>query len=212
MQLEKPKLNPLVAAASIAVIIFSAVGVGVMTGLIPSSKSASDSLSKVEPPATALTADTARAPVSAPAPAPSARKSSTHPAPREARERIAANDATPARTAPSICRECGSVDAITVQEKKGDSTWMGPAGGAVVGGLVGNQIGNGRGNTVATVVGAVGGALAGNEVEKRYKSTKTYKVSVRMEDGSYHSFDFDAAPPYAVGDRVRVIDGRLQRG
>ena len=61
-------------------------------------------------------------------------------------------------------------------------------------------------------VGAVGGALAGNEVEKRYKSTKTYKVSVRMEDGSYHSFDFDAAPPFAVGDRVRVIDGRLQRG
>lgn len=211
MSLEKAKLNPLVAAASVAVILFSGVGIGVMTGLIPSSKSANDAMSRTGQPAAPVTApDTTRAPASAPAPA--AHRSSASTASRAPRTNVAANDAQPARSAQRSCYECGSVDSITVHEKKGESTWMGPAGGAVVGGLIGNQIGNGRGNTAATVVGAVGGAVAGNEVEKRYKSTKEYKVSVRMEDGSFQSFNYDSAPPYAVGDRVRVVDGHLTRG
>ena len=55
------RLNPLLATAAIAVIIFSAVGVGVMTGLIPSSMSKS---SEVQ-----AQADTAKTePVPAPAP------------------------------------------------------------------------------------------------------------------------------------------------
>ena len=42
------KMNPLMATAGVAIIIFSAVGVGVMTGIIPSSKSANDSLTQAE--------------------------------------------------------------------------------------------------------------------------------------------------------------------
>ncbi len=208
MSLENRKINPLVAAAAVAVIIFSAVGVGVMTGVIPNSKSSTDTLSRVEPPA-----------IPAPERNASARavqKSAPPAAPRPAKTHVAANEpiANPAPAqpaAPRICNDCGVIDAINAQEHKGAGSGIGAVGGAVVGGLLGNQIGSGRGNTAATVVGAVGGAVAGNEVEKRVKSTKDYNVSVRMDDGTFRSFTFDAAPAFSVGDKVKVIDGRLVR-
>ena len=67
---------------------------------------------------------------------------------------------------------------------KGEGSGIGVAGGAVVGGLLGHQVGGGSGKQIATVVGAVGGAVAGNEVEKRMKSSKSYDVTVRLEDGT----------------------------
>ncbi|MGC8020840.1 glycine zipper 2TM domain-containing protein, partial [Salmonella enterica] len=60
---------------------------------------------------------------------------------------------------------------------------VGIAGGAVVGGLLGNQIGGGTGRTLATIAGAVGGGYAGNEVEKNVRSTTSYVVDVRMDNG-----------------------------
>ncbi len=202
MSEENRKINPLIAAASVAVILFSAVGVGVMTGVIPSSKSSIDDLSKTAP-------KTAAAPETARAPAPAAHKPASEP--RPAKTHVAANEPAAKPATARVCTECGVIDAIDVQDVKGAGTGIGAVGGAVVGGLIGNQIGSGRGNTAATVVGAVGGAVAGNEVEKRVKSTKDYKVSVRMDDGTFQSFTFNATPPYAVGDKVKVIDGKLVR-
>ncbi len=210
------KMNPLVATAAIAVIIFSAVGVGVMTGVIPSSKSSGDVPPQIESKA-APAPKVAAAPAPAPAhkqPAPVAQKRA--PAPETRPQQVAVNERTAAAPVaapvPRICNECGVVNMIDVIEKKGDGSGLGAVGGAVVGGLLGNQIGKGRGNTAATVVGAVGGAVAGNEVEKRVKSVKEYQVTVRMDDGNTRSFTFDYAPGYAVGEKVKVIDGRLVKG
>ena len=225
------KLNPLVATAAVAVIIFSVVGVGVMTGVFPSSKSSNDALT----PAGAKTApapevNTASAPEvkAVPAPvhkpaAPVAHKRTAEaepkqpPAPLAPPTQVAVNEPPPA-AAPvppppvaRICTECGVIDTINTVDKKGSGSGLGAVGGAVVGGLLGNQIGSGRGNTAATVIGAVGGALGGNEVEKRVKSTKEYHITVRMDDGNFRSFTFDSAPAYVVGDKVKVIDGKLVR-
>ncbi len=199
---ENRKINPLIAAASVAVILFSAVGVGVMTGVIPSSKSSTETLSKVESKTAPAPAATRAPAAHKPGPATESRPAKTH---------VAVNEPVAKPAAARVCTECGVIDAINAQDHKGAGTGIGAVGGAVVGGLIGNQIGSGRGNTAATVVGAVGGAVAGNEVEKRVKSTKDYKVSVRMDDGTFQSFTFDAAPPYAVGDKVKVIDGKLVR-
>ena len=197
------KMNPLMATAAVAIIIFSAVGVGVMTGIIPSSKSANDSLTPAE-------ARMAPAPEVKAAPAP-VHKPAAQVAHKRTPERPAqvAMSESAAAPVPRICTECGVIDTINVVDKKGEGSGVGAVGGAVVGGLVGNQIGNGRGNTVATVAGALGGAFAGNEVEKRVKSVKEYQVTVRMDDGNSRSFTLDGAPGYAVGDKVKVIDGRL---
>jgi len=202
------KMNPLMATAAVAVIIFSAVGVGVMTGIIPSSKSANDSLTPSEARiAPAPEVKAAPAPVHKPAAQVAHKRTPS----AEPRQQLAMNESAAAR-APRICTECGVIDTINVIDKKGEGSGVGAVGGAVVGGLVGNQIGNGRGNTVATVAGALGGAFAGNEVEKRVKSVKEYQVTVRMEDGNTRSFTLDGAPGYAVGDKVKVIDGRLVKG
>ena len=34
----------------------------------------------------------------------------------------------------------------------------------------------------------------------------------RMEDGNSRSFMFESAPGYAIGDKVKVVDGRLIKG
>jgi len=204
----KTKMNPLMATAAVAIIIFSAVGVGVMTGIIPSSKSANDSLTPAETKmAPAPEVKAAPAPVHKPAAQVAHKRTPS----AEPRQQLAINEPAIAN-APRICTECGVIDTINVVDKKGEGSGVGAVGGAVVGGLVGNQIGNGRGNTVATVAGALGGAFAGNEVEKRVKSVKEYQVTVRMDDGNTRSFTLDGAPGYAVGDKVKVIDGRFVKG
>lgn len=207
------KMNPLIATAAVAIIIFSAVGVGVMTGIIPSSKSANETISQAENKP-APDNKPASAPAAKPAPAskhkpaePVAHKNAPAAEQQQRPVQMAANEPAPAVA--RICIECGVIDTINVVEKKGSGSGLGAVGGAVAGGLLGNQIGNGRGNTAATVVGAVGGALAGNEVEKRVKTVKEYQVNVRMDDGSTRNFTFDAAPAYVVGEKIKVIDGKI---
>ena len=225
------KINPLYAGAAIAVIIFSAVGVGVMTGIIPSSKSSSDTpvLTDVTKGPTVEAKPAPEPEVKAlPAPVPAVKAAPVHrrPAPvAQSQTRVtepsapplqmAANEPTAAPPPPPvarICNECGVIDAVTVVDKKGSGSGLGAVGGAVVGGLLGKQVGQGRGNTVATVVGAVGGALAGNEVEKRAKATQEFHVIVRMENGGTQDFTFDVAPAYVIGEKVKVIDGKLVKG
>ena len=59
------------------------------------------------------------------------------------------------------------------------------------------------------MAGAVGGAVAGNEIEKRAKSTKSYEVTVRFDNGSSRVFS-EANPTWRNGEHVRVIDGVIR--
>lgn len=195
------RTSPIVVIAAVAVIIFSAVGVGVMTGVIPSSVS-----KPAAPEAATKAPETKAAPAVAERPAPKR----SQPARAKEPARVAVNE--PARTAaPRVCANCGTIDAVNVVEQKGEGSGLGAVAGGVVGGVLGSQVGQGRGNTAATVVGAAGGAYAGHEIEKRMKATKQYNVSVRMEDGSMRSFTFETEPGFAVGEKVRVVDGKLVR-
>jgi outer membrane lipoprotein SlyB len=207
------KVSPIVAIAAGSIIVFSAVGVGVMTGLIPSSFS------------TEQQSEPAQAAVVAPAPAPAA--PAAVPAPREARparaqeaprrvqeSRRRAEDAPQraerARVAARACANCGTVRSVNVVERAGEGSGLGAIGGAVVGGVLGNQIGDGSGRRVATVAGAAGGAYAGHQVEKHVKTSKTWNVAVRMEDGSTRSFPYASEPGLRAGDTVKVVNGRLE--
>lgn len=82
--------------------------------------------------------------------------------------------------------------------------------GAVIGAVIGNQIGSGGGRAAATGLGAVGGAIVGNNLQKRNDSD-VYRVSVRLDDGSTSSFDYQSIDDLRVGDRVRVQGGQLNR-
>ncbi|HWI15316.1 MAG TPA: glycine zipper 2TM domain-containing protein [Burkholderiales bacterium] len=99
------------------------------------------------------------------------------------------------------------IESTREVQAQGEGSGLGAAGGAIVGGLLGHQVGGGRGQELATVVGAVGGAVGGNQIEKSMKSSKSYEVVVRFEDGSSRVVQQAAAPTWRSGDRVRVIDG-----
>lgn len=113
-------------------------------------------------------------------------------------------------SAQAKCTECGVIDSIREVTTKGEGSGLGVIGGAVVGGLLGNQVGAGSGKDVATVAGAVGGAVAGNQIEKSVKSTKSYDITVRFEDGSSRVIHEENAPAWRPGDRVKVINGVIR--
>lgn len=195
------RVSPIVAIAAVAVIVFSAVGVGVMTGFIPSSLS--KSAEKPAAPAEAVKAPAATATPKKPA------HTTTTSAPKRSSEPTRVASAEPARVAVLPCANCGTVSAVNVAEQKGEGSGLGAVAGGVVGGVLGNQVGRGGGRTAATVVGAGAGAYAGHEIEKYAKSTKRYDVAVRMEDGSSRSFSYEKEPAFRVGERVKVVDGAL---
>lgn len=184
--------------AGIAVTLFSAAGIAAIMGWIPTSTSSSG-----EPIALASqqAASAKPAPARAPAPAPAR----AHKAPAQPPAQVATNAPAKAR-----CVDCGVIESVREIDTKGAGTGIGAVGGAVAGGLLGHQVGGGRGQDIATVVGAVGGAVAGHEVEKRVKSTKSYEITVRFEDGSSRVLREESAPSWRAGDRVRVINGMIQ--
>jgi outer membrane lipoprotein SlyB len=103
----------------------------------------------------------------------------------------------------------GTVEAVEVVRERGNSSGLGAVIGGVAGGLLGHQIGSGSGNTAATIGGAVGGAVVGNEIEKRRNVDETYRLRVRMDDGSVQTFTQDNMLNFRVGDRVRMDNGRI---
>lgn len=204
------RIHPLVATAAVAVTLASLVGIAAMTGMIPSSYSGTAPGSTAPPPIAASAAGEAAgsadqvASKTAPAPAPVAVKHRT-----ASHTHAYSHQPAPVAQAPAVCHSCGQVESIQAIQHAAPASGLGIAAGAVVGGLLGNQVGGGNGRTLATVAGAVGGGYAGNEVEKRTRSTTTYKVHVRMEDGTLRTFPQSGPNGWQVGDPVRVVNGAL---
>lgn len=198
------RIHPLVAGASVAVILVSLIGVAAMTGLLPSSKSANSpqQVAALEQPGQ-TPAQQQQALAQQPTP-----QSSTSYQPQQGA--YPAQAAAPvAQRAPAICSSCGEVIGVRTVRHTAPTSGVGIAGGAVVGGLLGNQIGGGTGRTLATIAGAVGGGYAGNEVEKNVRATTSYVVDVRMENGKTRSFP-QSSENWRVGDQVRVVNGHLE--
>jgi outer membrane lipoprotein SlyB len=106
----------------------------------------------------------------------------------------------------------GVVQSIDYTTHDDNHIGLGTLAGAVVGGVVGHQIGSGGGNTAATVIGAGGGAYVGHEMEKQNRQNSDgYKITVRMEDGSYQSLTQGNNPNFRVGDQVRITNGVMER-
>ena len=126
-------------------------------------------------------------------------------------QRIVAASGRPpsAARSPRLCADCGVVEAINVVEVQGDGTYLGKIAGGVVGALLGSQVGSGRGTTVAEIAGAAGGVFAGNEIEKRMKTTKHYEVVVRLDNGGSRIVSYAIQPTFTTGTRVKVDNDTL---
>jgi outer membrane lipoprotein SlyB len=187
----RSRIHPLVAGASVAVIVASLVGVAAVTGHLPGSNA-----EKAEP----QIAPQAVAPQAAPPKQQPAAKPAAKPA-----TQVAA-------VAPPkhVCTDCAVVVDVKEVDVKGQGTGVGAVAGGVVGAVVGNQFGHGTGKTVMTVAGAAGGALAGNEIEKQARAKKQYDVGVRMSDGSVKTVTYETQPTWRSGDKVRLVNGKLE--
>jgi outer membrane lipoprotein SlyB len=203
-------IHPLMATAAVAVIVVSLIGVAAITGILPNSHSTNGpdaSMVGTAPVASNMTPGNQVIPSTT---ATNHAATSVHrqPASPTATSHYTQSEVKVAKT-PTICTSCGRVESVVAIQEAARPSGLGVAAGAVVGGLLGNQIGNGNGRTLATVAGAVAGGYGGNEVEKRTRTTSSYSVHVRMEDGNLRTFPQSSEDGWRVGDRVRVVNGSL---
>lgn len=188
--------------AGIALTLFCAVGIAALMGWIPDSLGGSSDKSALA----RQSANTAPPAIAKPSPAAKSHTASVAKSHPPAVEQV-----LPVRVAAAAkCAECGVIESVREIDAKGAGSGLGAVGGGVLGGLLGNQTGGGRGKDVMTVVGAVGGAVAGNEVEKRVKSTKSYEVTVRLEDGTSRVIPEASLPAWRNGDKVRIVNGAIR--
>lgn len=111
-----------------------------------------------------------------------------------------------------VAYEQGRVRSIEVIPVASRSSGGGAVLGAIIGGVIGHQIGGGTGKVLATGAGAVGGAVAGNAIEMHNKRDgEVFRVSVRFENGSVRSYDFERIDDLRVGDRVKLEGGQIHR-
>ena len=218
------KLHPLVAAAAVSVMVFSAVGVAAITGLIPHTKGDEQPpVAAAAAPAPASESMPAAAPVATP-PVPAVKKhvAKAPKAPRApqqvayAEQPAYAPPPPPATQAPQYVEAkpavkpgvYGVVESVREVEQKGDAKGVGAVGGALAGAVLGHNIGDH--NKLVTVLGAAGGGLLGNQIEKQARATKHWELTVRYDDGSTQVFNSDTQPFWHQGDRVRYYEGKLQ--
>lgn len=229
---ETNKINPLVAIAAVSVTVFSLVGIGVLTGVVPSSLSKSSDTAALTETVPGKPVNAVAEPVAAPAPKP---RSASVPAPAKPKTQTKQAETRPVDTVAShtpppgsapaeqtspaeatrpapVCGNCGVVASVNAIAQKGEGSGFGAIAGGVLGGLLGHQVGGGTGKKIATVAGAAGGAYAGHQVEKNMKSTTHYEVIVNMDDGSTRSFSYDTQPAFQQGVKVRVVNGALTSG
>jgi outer membrane lipoprotein SlyB len=106
----------------------------------------------------------------------------------------------------------GTIESIQVTNVEGRTSGAGAIVGGLVGALAGNQVGSGGGRTAATVAGGVAGAAIGNNVERnRNEGPQGYAVNIRLDNGEYRTVVQDNVVDLRVGNRVRIVDGRVYR-
>jgi type IV secretory pathway VirB10-like protein len=191
------RIHPLMAAAAVSVIVVSLAGTAAITGMLPSSHSATEpQQSSAMPVAQPYVAAAPAAGYAAPAPYGA---SAAYPAPAPAMQtaQLAMPAAAPVmvpatyvqsapqvqEAAPAVHRSAPKRHVVhhytqaryddqgyaerQAQPSPRQPNYVAMGTGALIGGLVGNQVGSGNGRKLATVAGIIGGGMLGNEVANR---------------------------------------------
>ena len=229
METQKRTLHPLLQAAAVSLIVFSAVGVAAITGLIPASKGSvqeqptlaaqapAENAPAAESAPAARLDDAAAKPLAAPKPP---RKRALHsapkalpapapaPAPAVTYEPVAQAPQAAEETKPAVKPgRLGYVESVREVVQDGDAKGIGAVAGGVVGAVLGHQLKHD--SKLVTLVGGAAGAFIGNEAEKRQRATRHWELTVRLDDGTIEKVKSESAPFWHQGDRVRVLDGKL---
>jgi len=190
MQTTTRRLHPLLTIAAISVTVLSAVGVATLTGMISPSKGQESAIELpkelIKPIEPAI----------------------SHPVYREFSEAPPVTVAEAPKPQQPI-GQLAVVESVREVKEPGDAKGVGAVAGGVVGGVLGNKLGKGKG--LVTILGAAGGAFAGHQIEKQARAEKRWETAVRLDDGSQRTLSSDAEPAWRAGDRVRLVNDRLER-
>jgi outer membrane lipoprotein SlyB len=203
MEKTNSRLHPLLTAAALSITVFSAVGVASLTGLVPQSIGSQ----KEQAAPLQIPQDTAKAiepAIAQPAPKPVKKAKPV------VYQYAEAPRVEPAAQPVMQPGNLATVQAVREVKQPGEHTAVGPVAGGVAGAVIGSQFGHGNGRRVMTVLGALGGAMAGKHIEKQARGATRWEVEVRHDSGTQETVLSDVAPSFNPGDRVRVVDGRLQ--
>jgi outer membrane lipoprotein SlyB len=114
----------------------------------------------------------------------------------------------------TACANCGTVLRIeTVARGQNVPNATGAVLGGIVGAVAGHEIsdktGGSKGNqNIATAAGAVGGAVAGNAIQNRVQQGSTYRVTVRMDNGTQTAVNQADLGGIREGSYVQINGGR----
>jgi len=104
------------------------------------------------------------------------------------------------------CALCGTIESVkTVEVLDQASATAGTAssGNGAEGGAAGAS-------TATSVLDTLSSVVTGNAAESVRKRL-VYRVTLRMDDGSFRAISLSSPPSFAVGEKVRVVEGRLVR-
>lgn len=224
----RPHLHPALLIAAASVSAFALAGIGVLTGVIPSTFGTAPVVQTTDAAAataTSAAAGAAAAPAAtaaaaeAVAPAAAARGAAPVAKPAKPARAAAARDSTPKTAAAEgsaktplpavVCKDCGRIESIREIAHEGDASGLGAVAGGVVGAVLGNQVGGGRGKSAATLLGGIGGAVAGHQIEKSRQQKFSYEIVVRFDDGTSQVLTQETPPAWRQGDRVKMANGML---
>ena len=110
---------------------------------------------------------------------------------------------------PNNCPICGTVESIRILEVRVETGEAGIESSQPTGVTAGRP---GNDNSSMTLIEVAGSFFSGSsDAENGTRKRNAYRVTVRMDDGSYRTLSLSSPPTFAVGDKVRVIEGKLVR-
>jgi outer membrane lipoprotein SlyB len=106
----------------------------------------------------------------------------------------------------ATCSLCGTIESVKTIEVYEEPT---PLGGSIDA-RSGDTAGGGPGGA-SSVLDTLTGAMRGTDADRNVRKRVVYRVTLRMDDGSFRAISLPSPPTFAVGDKVKVVEGRLVR-
>lgn len=110
-------------------------------------------------------------------------------------------------TLPGACALCGVIESVRTVEVLDEGSATVEAADSR-----GRTNTNNAGASASTsVLDTLTEVVSGSAPERDVRKRLVYRVTLRMDDGSFRAISLSSPPAFAVGDRVRVVEGRLVR-
>jgi hypothetical protein len=105
---------------------------------------------------------------------------------------------------PGTCALCGTIESIRSMEVLDQVSAPVDAAGSKSGTEAGAR-------SATSVLDTLSNVVTGNAADKNTRKRLVYRVTLRMDDGSFRTISLPSPPAFTVGDKVRVVEGRLVR-